>query len=134
MLAQHCSALQKVKPDGRDLTMQHLFPMHSAIPLRGPHPQQLYASNNATSSPLCPDQASFALCVRAEDGTGGIGVDPVFQIWSNMFNVDLTGQEDLYYNISQVPQACRIASMLVSLPSRHCKSHVLNALLIVHTF
>lgn len=63
MLAQHCSALQKVKPDGRDLTMQHKFPMHSAIPFRGPHPQQLYAPNNATSSPLCPDQASFALCV-----------------------------------------------------------------------
>ena len=35
-------------------------------------------------------------------GKGGIGLDPVFQIWSNLWNLGLTGQEYLYYNLTQV--------------------------------
>lgn len=38
----------------------------------------------------------------AQTGGQGIGLDPVFQVWSHLWNVDLTGEEDLYYNTSQV--------------------------------
>ena len=33
---------------------------------------------------------------------GGIGLDPVFQIWSHLWDVDLTGEEDEYYNMTEV--------------------------------
>ena len=39
------------------------------------------------------------------DQGGGIGLDPVFQIWSNLWNVDLTGQQHLYYNMTQASDA-----------------------------
>lgn len=34
--------------------------------------------------------------------SGGIGLDPVFQIWSNLWSLDVTGEEDQYYNMTQV--------------------------------
>ena len=33
---------------------------------------------------------------------GSIGVDPVFQTWSDLWNLDLVGDEDEYYNITKV--------------------------------
>lgn len=33
---------------------------------------------------------------------GGIGLDPVFQIWSYLWNVDLNGEEEKYYNMTEV--------------------------------
>ena len=33
---------------------------------------------------------------------GGIGLDPVFQIWSYLWDVDLNGQEAKYYNMTEV--------------------------------
>lgn len=32
----------------------------------------------------------------------GIGLDPVFQIWSNLWDLRLTGEEDEYYNMTKV--------------------------------
>ena len=32
----------------------------------------------------------------------GIGLDPVFQIWSHLWDVDLNGEEDRYYNMTKV--------------------------------
>jgi len=33
---------------------------------------------------------------------GGIGLDPIFQVWSNLWSLDLTGDEDEYYNMTEV--------------------------------
>ena len=32
----------------------------------------------------------------------GIGLDPIFQIWSNLWSLDLSGNEDQYYNMTEV--------------------------------
>ena len=42
----------------------------------------------------------------AADGTfEGLGVDPVFQLYSYLWNPDVYGQEQQYYNMSKVPKA-----------------------------
>ena len=33
---------------------------------------------------------------------GGLGLDPVFQVWSNLWNSGLTGEQQEYYNLSKV--------------------------------
>ena len=33
---------------------------------------------------------------------GGLGIDPVFQIWSHLWDVDLNGEEEKYYNMTEV--------------------------------
>lgn len=35
--------------------------------------------------------------------SGGIGLDPVFQIWSHLWSLDVTGEQAQYYNMTQVP-------------------------------
>lgn len=32
---------------------------------------------------------------------GGIGLDPVFQVWSSLWNLDLTGEQYEFYNLTQ---------------------------------
>lgn len=34
--------------------------------------------------------------------SGGIGLDPVFQSWSHLWSLDVTGEQDQYYNMTQV--------------------------------
>ena len=42
----------------------------------------------------------------ARNGTfEGLGVDPVFQLYSYLWNPDVYGQEQQYYNMTKVPQA-----------------------------
>ena len=33
---------------------------------------------------------------------GGIGLDPVFQTWSYLWNINLNGEEEKYYNMTEV--------------------------------
>ena len=40
--------------------------------------------------------------VEAPALAGGLGLDPVFQIWSNLWNLELTGEQQEYYNLSKV--------------------------------
>ena len=40
--------------------------------------------------------------VTSASVSGGIGLDPVFQTWSNLWSLDVTGEEDEYYNMTQV--------------------------------
>ncbi len=39
---------------------------------------------------------------RVVNPGGGIGVDPVFQTWSDLWNLDLVGDGDKYYNTTKV--------------------------------
>ncbi len=43
--------------------------------------------------------------VESATVSGGIGLDPVFQIWSHLWSLDVTGEQDQYYNMTQV-QMC----------------------------
>ena len=47
----------------------------------------------------------------------GIGLDPIFQIWSNLWSLDLSGNEDQYYNMTEV-----VIRLLYSVicSCRHC--------------
>ncbi|KAL0034115.1 hypothetical protein WJX79_009686 [Trebouxia sp. C0005] len=39
--------------------------------------------------------------VEPASASGGIGLDPVFQTWSNLWSLDVTGEQDQYYNMTQ---------------------------------
>ncbi len=41
--------------------------------------------------------------VEAATVSGGIGLDPVFQTWSHLWSLDVIGEQDQYYNMTQVP-------------------------------
>lgn len=53
----------------------------------------------------------IATCVCAERGAGGIGVDPVLQTWSNLYDPDV--EADQYYNTSQAWQVFSVACVSV---------------------
>ena len=40
--------------------------------------------------------------VDSATANGGIGLDPVFQSWSHLWSLDVTGEQDQYYNMTQV--------------------------------
>ncbi len=49
-----------------------------------------------------PTSAELAGDVETPVAGGGIGLDPVFQVWSNLWNSALTGEQDQYYNLTKV--------------------------------
>ena len=50
--------------------------------------------------PTAPQPATGL--AEASSTEGGIGLDPVFHIWSYLWNVDLNGEEEKYYNMTEV--------------------------------
>ena len=60
-----------------------------------------------------------------ESGTGGtaiathlpIGLDPVFQIWSNLWSLALFEQENEYYNMTKVGPGCISCTLMVCMCS-----------------
>ena len=71
-----------------------------------------------------PAAPQLAARLQEHTGTeGSIGLDPVFQIWSNLWNLDLTGDQDEYYIMTKV--ACQHARL--TLPMKGLPSHVISA-------
>ena len=71
-----------------------------------------------------PAASQLAARLQEHTGTeGSIGLDPVFQIWSNLWNLDLTGDQDEYYIMTKV--ACQHARLTLSM--KGLPSHVISA-------
>ena len=61
---------------------------------------QLLSCTGVNEAPATSQYASRV--VDLMNTRGGIGVDPIFQTWSDLWNLDLVGDEDKYYNITKV--------------------------------
>lgn len=55
---------------------------------------------SGVGGPTAPQPATGLL--EASSTEGGIGLDPVFQIWSDLWNLNLNGEEEEYYNMTEV--------------------------------
>jgi len=64
------------------------------------HDEQLQCCTGVTEAPAASQLANGVVDLMKSGG--GIGVDPVFQTWSDLWNLDLVGDEDKYYNITKV--------------------------------
>ena len=62
--------------------------------------EQVQWCTGVNEAPAASQHASGA--VDLMNPGGGIGVDPVFQTWSDLWNLNLVGDEDKYYNITKV--------------------------------
>ena len=59
------------------------------------------------SSPLIAGIGGEGTWAAANDTYEGLGVDPVFQRYSYLWDLDLDGEEQQYYNMTQVVQSMR---------------------------
>ncbi len=62
--------------------------------------EQVECCSGVNEAPAASQHASGL--VDLMNPGGGTGVDPVFQTWSDLWNLDLVGDEDKYYNTTEV--------------------------------
>ena len=87
--------------------IQHVSSMYASAQI----PCKTHSQIRSFEHCICAKQLYQIATVCAELGAGGIGVDPVFQTWSNLYNIDAEG--DQYYNTSQAWQVYSVACVPV---------------------